>query len=89
MNSWRMQRLLELMNQPVKPYTNWFKNLKTEDWQEMMRFVIENDHLSVDDFQYKLNRHFLEFELRFKRPRPKNFTQIDEILGNMNVKRGS
>lgn len=89
MDSWRMSRLFELMDKSYKPYTNWFRVLKPADWREMLAFLVEHDHLSVDDFQYKLNRHFLEFELRFKRPKPPNWAQVDEILGNINIKRGA
>lgn len=87
MDSWRFQNLRRMLNETTPPYTRWFKNLKTEDWKEMLRFLIENDHLGRDEYQFKLNRHFLEFELRLKRPLPPYPEQIAEILGNLNVKK--
>lgn len=86
--SWRYLRLIELAQKPIKPYTNWFLKLKCEDWTEMLIFLRDHDHMDVNEFQRCLNRYFLEFELRNKRPRPKNFIQLDEILGNVNVVKG-
>lgn len=83
--SLRLKKLIELSMMQQKPYTNWFAKLKSNDWAEMLKFLVDHDHLNVDQFQYQLNRYFLEFELKFKRPRPKNFLNIDEILGNCNT----
>ena len=83
MKSLRLERLLE-MSTRGKPFSNWFKPLKAEDWTEMLRFLKDHDHLDKDQFQYHLNRYFIDFELRLKRPKPKGFLNIDQILGNVN-----
>lgn len=87
MNSWRMKRLLEFITKGYKPYSNWFVKLRADDWAELLRFVDLHDYMDVGQWEHHLNRYWLEFEIRNKRKRPKNYIQVDEILANMNVKR--
>jgi hypothetical protein len=73
---------LNLENHPLTMIQNGFKKLKRDELLIGINFIIQNDSLNKDDFEYKLNRLFMD-----KLEKPKNWTNILELLSITNTLR--
>lgn len=61
------------------PYQKNAKRLSEAEFDSMVEFLEENDHLGHLEFEYAVNRMFLD------RPKAKNFAIIQELLSVANT----
>lgn len=74
---------LGMGNHPLEMISRNFKKLKKDEMELSLKFIEENSHLDRNDFEYKLNRLFMD-----NRNPPKNWKIILELLSMTNSKRG-
>lgn len=75
---------LELERHPLGMIKKDFKKLKKDEMELSLRFIEENSHLDRNDFEFKLNRLFLDKENN----KPKNWKIILQLLSMTNSRRG-
>jgi len=75
-----MNRLDALLERSSRyPYVAKFNRLTEKEYELMVMFIHENDSLPHIDYEYAVNRMFLD------REKPKNWTIIQELLTASNT----
>ena len=74
---YRLKRLNELYSHPM--YGPTLKKLEGSELDMIHRFIVENHELPHLDFEYKMNRMFLDKE------KPKNFAAMCDVLIAVNT----
>lgn len=68
----RMEKFLKLETDPW--FSRVWKKLKKSELQIAIDFINENNDLDIGDFEYKLNRFFLD------RDKPRRYLEILELI---------
>ena len=71
--------IISMEKHPI--YSKLFKRLKNDEFKMIENFIEENNSKNKGDFEYKINRLFLDKE------KPKNWAIILELLSIYNTKR--
>lgn len=72
---------IEALKLKVKqyPYEKSAKKLSEADFDRVVEFIDDNDHLGHLEFEYAVNRMFLD------KPKPKHFAIMQELLSVVNT----